>query len=267
MRKTFTIAVAAATLTAGLSVAPGHAATTPAASILGTVSFSATGTGLSTSGTSKLKGWAVVLKQATAVTVEGYGGTKSVASAKASARALARAKAVKAWLTANKAGGSITVVNKGRASSAGSDQGNRVVVIVTKRNVTVTVQGAFDAPLASQSPVCDFTVSSVKATQGTTQVAVATTSAAAGVCSRKFTLKSVPTGRGTTLTVAFGCNESGDGTPAEDVCAYAAATAPWNAVVLDAGDFPITGTTQLTSVTVGATTGSVASAVLTATMN
>ncbi len=245
---------------AGLSIAflgpsPAHAAT--ASGTLGTVSFSATAATLATTATTKLKGWKSTLLQATAVTVEGYGGTKSVSKSKATALGLARAKAVKAWMAANKVGGTVTVVNKVHAATAGSDKGNRVVVIVTKRNVTVTVKSDYDPAVEGSAVTCNVASTAVTATQGTTTVATASTSAAAGTCARKFTLRSVPTGKSTNLTVSLACNESGDGMAAEDVCFYAVPGAPWGKVTL-ADDLAVTGTTTLTGITVAATTGSVA---------
>lgn len=245
-------------LASAFSAVPAQASTPTGT--LGTLSFSSTGTTLSGVSVSKLRGWTSTLKQATAVTVQGFGGTTAVSKSKACALGLARAQAVKSWLATNKAGGTVTVMNKCHASSAGSDQGNRVVVIITKRNITVTVTSDYDAPPQGQAAVCNFAVTSVNAKQGTTQVASASTSTAAGTCSRTFTLKAVPTAKATSLVVSFTCNESGDYMPAEDVCAYVTAVAPWSVVPPEIG--ATAGTGSLTGVTVGATTGSVAAAAL-----
>jgi len=255
MRRRIPVSLAAASLAiAAFGVSPAQAAT--ASGTLGTVAFTATGSTLPSAATSKLKGWSGTLKQATAVTVEGYGGTKSVSKSKATALGLARAKAVKAWMAANKVGGTVTVVNKVHAASAGSDKGNRVVVIVTKRNVTVTVTSDYDAPPAGQAAVCNFTVASASASQGSTKVATATSGSAAGTCARSFTLKSVPTAKSTSIAVSFTCNESGDYMPADDVCTYVTTVAPWAAPTPEIG--ATTGVASLTAVTVGATTGSLA---------
>lgn len=260
MRFTSPLAMSAAALLAATAFAPAEAATTPSGSILGTVSFSAGATDLSAAAKRTLGGWSSSLKQATAVTVEGYGGTTAVRKSTATTLGLARAKAVQSWLAANRAGGTVTVVNRVHASTAGADKGNRVVIIVTKRNLTVTVTSDYDAPPAGQSAVCNFTVSAVRATQGGTQVATSSSGSAAGTCARNFTLKSVPTGKSTTFAVSFRCNESGDYTPADEVCTYAVASSPWSKVALASGDAPENGATTLSGVTVKATTGSVTGA-------
>ena len=249
-------AVAASTLVFTL----GAAVPTIAASDtgqLGTVSFPARGTSLTSSGIAALNVMSADLKSTSALRVEAYGGPTSVTKSTAKSRAAARAAAVQAWLKSKGIGGTVTVVNRGRwTGAAGSDNGNRVVLFATAKKVTFTVTSD-SMPDDNNATVCNFTVTSATSRQGV-PVGTASVKRATSACTWTVTMSSLTVGRPVNVSVAVTCNDAGDGTPADDVCSYAQSSSPW--VTPDAQARPAGATTltaTLSSVNVTGKTASV----------
>jgi len=251
MKKYATAALGVAALALGMFT-PAHAATDPGQ--LGTVSFSATGTSLDSAGVAALNRMAADLKATSALRVEAYGGSTSVAASKASSRAGSRGAAVKAWLQSKKLGGTITVVNKGRWSgSAGSDKGNRVVLVATAKSVTFSVTSDVEGP---DSSACNYTPSATKATVGTTTIN-GTVKKASG-CKWTATVSGLPVGKTAKVWVNAICNDSGNGTPADDVCAYSMISKPWGNGVGVSDPNSVAVGANLTGIAVSARTASLA---------
>jgi hypothetical protein len=252
---------------------PAHAAVK--VGTLGAISFTQTGTTLTSSASKSLASWTNTVKQAAAIRLDAYGGNKLVTKSLAQSRAAARAKAVRHWLVSRSLGGTITIVNKTWwTAKAGADKGNRVVIVITKlaaavvpkpttKSLTVHVTSDFDPPQSGDPVACNFTATSVAVQQASATVVSTSVASADGTCGQTFTLNQIPIGKSSNFIVSFACNVSGDGMPAEDVCFYAQANVPWDSPVPSTTSIDPTGQVTLTGVMVTGSTGSVAELKLT----
>lgn len=225
--KRFGVAVAVVALMSG-AAGPAMAANNPGR--IGTVSFSGSSIALSNSAKSALTAMSADLKSTSAVRLEAYGGMSSaVSKSKANSRAAARAAAVQAWLKSKGVGGSVTVVNKGWASSAGSDQGNRVELVATAKKVTFKVTSTSGPSLDSAAvTVCDVTPTSASVTVGSS-VKMAVITKAAAKCEWSLMLPAVAVGATSTVNVTLTCpTENTDGTPGTDALLEVQVAAPWS---------------------------------------